>query len=64
MWTDDPVKDFERHDAEQQKWLKKRPKCAWCDEHIQEESAIYFEGENEWMCDSCADSMRRYIDED
>lgn len=64
MWTDDPIKDFERHDAEQVKWPKKRPKCAWCDEHIQEESAIYFSNGDEWLCDSCADSMRRYIDED
>lgn len=64
MWTDDPVRDYERYDAQQENWLKKRPKCAWCGEHIQEESAVYFRNKDEWMCDSCACEMRRYIDED
>lgn len=28
------------HDLEQEKWLRSRPKCEWCKEHIQDENAI------------------------
>lgn len=32
------------HDAEQEKWLRSRPKCEWCKEHIQDEKAIEIDG--------------------
>lgn len=49
--TDDPAADFSRHDAEQEAWLARRPECADCGEHIQDENAYYINGE--WICQSC-----------
>jgi hypothetical protein len=37
-----------RHDAEQARWLEKRPVCCCCGEPIQEEKAFRYEGE--WFC--------------
>ena len=64
MWTDDPYRDFLRDDAEKCDWLNKRPVCAICGEHIQDESAIYFDDVNEWMCDECLNKRRRFIYDD
>lgn len=55
--------DFLEDDAQKEKWLSKRPVCAYCGEHIQDESAIYFDDMNEWMCDECADDRRRFIND-
>ena len=49
--SDDPVQDFNRHEAEQEAWLEKRPECADCGHHIQDESAYYINGE--WICQAC-----------
>lgn len=57
--TDDPIRDFEQHDAEQNMWLEKMPVCADCDEHIQDETAFYINGE--WICENCMDSYRREV---
>lgn len=56
FFTDDPVADFERHDAEQQKLLEKLPVCYCCGEPIQQEKAVKVEGH--WYCDGCLDDMR------
>ena len=56
MYTDDPVADFERHDAKQQKKLERLPVCCCCEEHIQQEKAVYMDGR--WYCDGCLDDMR------
>lgn len=53
--------DFLRDDADKEKWLSKRPVCSWCGEHIQEDSALYFEDTNDWMCKDCQESKRRLI---
>lgn len=45
FYSDDPVRDFERWDAEQNAWLESRPKCAHCHEHIQDEKLMHIEGE-------------------
>lgn len=37
-WTDDPVADFDRYDAEQQ--LDSLPVCECCGEPIQQETAV------------------------
>jgi len=58
-WTDDPIADFNRHDAEQNKWLEQRPVCVDCGEHIQDEEAYYINGE--WICETCMDSYRREV---
>lgn len=59
IFTDDPARDFERYDAEQEARLAKRPVCADCDEHIQEDEAYYINGE--WICERCMDSYRREV---
>lgn len=56
FFTDDPVADFERHDAEQQKLLEKLPVCHRCGDPIQQERAVKLEGH--WYCDACLDDMR------
>lgn len=58
-WTDDPIADFERHDAEQARQLEQLPVCADCDEHIQDETAYYINGE--WICKDCMDSYLREV---
>ena len=63
MWyTDDPVADFSRHDAEQEAQLKKTPVCCYCDEHVQEE--FYFEINGEVICETCMDRFFRKDVED
>ena len=56
MYTDDPVVDFERYDAKQQKKLDRLPKCCSCKEPIQQEKAVHMDGH--WYCDECLDNMR------
>lgn len=36
-YSDDPIRDFERHDAEQTAWLESLPKCEYCGKPIQDE---------------------------
>lgn len=45
FYSDDPVRDFERWDAEQSEWLEKLPKCAHCDHAIQDERLMSIDGE-------------------
>jgi hypothetical protein len=45
VYTDDPIADFHRHDAEQQAELDRLPKCSYCNEPIQEEKLFDIEGE-------------------
>ena len=54
--SNDPIADFERYDAEQQKLLEKLPVCYCCDEPIQQEQAVRIDGF--WYCDGCLDDMR------
>lgn len=37
FYSDDPVSDFLRHDAEQTERLERYPKCDHCGEYIQDE---------------------------
>lgn len=57
IWTDDPVRDFERYDAEQEAWLRARPTCDACKNHIQEE--YYYELEGIRRCGDC---MQKFLD--
>lgn len=60
--TDDPLADFERHDAEQERWLKRRPRCYHCNQHIQDETAYCIN--DEWICDEClVEHYQKYIDD-
>lgn len=61
-FTDDPIADFERYDAEQQAELDKLPVCEYCGEHIQ--SDYYFEIEGVIICEDCLnDNFRKDIED-
>lgn len=62
MWTDDPVADFCKHDAEQEAWLEKRPECCRCGEHIQDEYAVCIN--DEYYCEQCLRDLRVRIGDD
>ena len=51
FYSDDPVADFERHDAEQESELDRLPVCEYCEEPIQDEFGYYIEGA--WYCEKC-----------
>lgn len=57
FYSDDPLKDFERHDAEQcakqQRFIDSCPRCSKCGKPIQEDFA-YFTFAEVWICDDCA----------
>lgn len=58
-WTDNPLADFDRYDAEQNRRLEQRPVCADCEEHIQDETAYYINGE--WICVNCMSAYEREV---
>lgn len=60
--TDDPLADFHRWDAEQQRELNKLPKCAYCDEPIQEDYC--YEINDEPICNACVEAHHRKRTED
>lgn len=45
FYSDDPIADYDRYDAEQNKRLAKLPVCADCDYPIQDEFAYYINGD-------------------
>ena len=57
FYTDDPIADFHRYDAEQQKKLDRLPKCSECGEPIQDE--FCFEVNDELVCDECMHNNHR-----
>lgn len=62
MYTDDPVADFLRHDAEQSKLLESLPECDECGHPIQQEMAVCIHGA--YYCDNCLEEMRVSIGDD
>lgn len=62
MFTDDPLADFNRYDAEQQKMLDKLPRCSECDHPIQDEYCYEINGE--LICDECMfQNHRKAVDD-
>lgn len=55
--SDDPIKDFERYDTEQARQLEKLPRCADCDEPIQDEH--FYLINDECICPDCLESNYR-----
>ena len=53
---------FDRHDAEQEAWLDRRPKCEECGEPIQDE--YLFEIDGNLYCESCVKVLFRKETED
>ena len=65
--TDDPVRDFHRHDAEQEEALKKLPQCCCCekDEYIQDDHYFLIEGDiycEEHMVENFRKDTESYIE--
>ena len=61
-WTDDPIADFNRHEAEQQAELDKLPVCYECGEPIQDEEC--FEINDELICPECLkDNHRKKVED-
>lgn len=61
-WTDDPVADYDRFDAEQTKELERLPRCSECDQPIQGEECWEFNGE--LICEECLNDNHRKSVED
>ena len=59
MYSDDPLMDFERWDAEQAERVTERPCCSYCDEPIQEDSE--FRINDELICEEYMEQFRVYI---
>ena len=61
FYTDDPIADFERHDAYKERSLRRLPVCCMCDEHIQQERAVRINGD--WYCNECLEDCEEDIEE-
>lgn len=59
--TDDPIADALEYDSEFEDWLKTRPVCSECGEHIQEETAIRLSAG--WVCEDCISAGRHFVEE-
>lgn len=62
IFTDDPIADFERNEAEKEEWLMKLPTCSCCGEPIQDEKAVYYN--DQWCCKDCSFDFLEAIMED
>ena len=51
FYTDDPIADFARHDAEQQREMDKLPECNECGQPITDECC--WEINDELICNAC-----------
>lgn len=54
FYTDDPERDFLRHDAKKQRELERLPKCAECGEPIQSERC--YEVDGGLICQDCLEN--------
>ncbi len=60
-YTDNPVADFDRYDAEQAEAEEKLPHCAYCGEPIYDE--YYYEIDGDIVCKDCLDdNFRKWVD--
>lgn len=59
---EDNYSQWLHHEAEQDRWLSKRPVCCRCEQHIQEEKLWDINGE--LYCEICADEEFRKWTED
>lgn len=62
MWTDDPITDFNKWDAEQSDWLERRPHCVNCGEPIQDD--YFYMINDEPVCADCLESDYKKETED
>lgn len=59
FYSDNPVRDAERHQAAQDRRLARLPVCADCDHPIQDERAFYINGE--WICQNCMSTYEKEV---
>ena len=59
-YTDDPAGDWDSYCQEQDDWLKSRPVCCVCKEHIADDH--YFDIGGEKWCQECIDATKEWID--
>lgn len=52
---------YNRHEAEQERWLKKRPVCADCNQHIQDEK--FYLINDEAICPDCMECYAHWTDD-
>ena len=50
-WTDDPIADWDRHCAQEERELARLPRCSECDKPIQEDYAYCIN--DELICEEC-----------
>ena len=62
MRSSNPIADAENYLSKQDEWLSRRPECGICGEHIQQDTAVFYDGE--WICDECLDGFRKPIEEE
>lgn len=61
MCVFDNLDAFNWHDERQERMLSRRPKCFWCDDHIQDEHCYEYEGD--LYCPDCMeDNHPEYMD--
>lgn len=60
--SDDPIADFNRYDAERARLIEQLPKCAWCDEPIQDE--YFYLINDDPVCQDCLDTHFKKAVED
>lgn len=59
---DDVYTQWQSRERRQKAWLRKRPVCAYCEEHIQEDYCYEINGE--CVCSVCLDREFRKATED
>lgn len=62
FFTNDPVADFHRYDAERETELAKLPKCDKCKKRIQDE--YLYEIEGQLLCEGCMKDLYRHDTEE
>lgn len=58
MWTDDPLGDFDRWDAEQERELERLPICCECGNRIEDD--FCYEINDEIICEACMEQYRKF----
>jgi formylmethanofuran dehydrogenase subunit E len=61
FYSDDPIRDYDRYDAQREKQLEDFPRCSECDKYICDD--FYYEFDGEIICEDClCDNHRKSTD--
>lgn len=58
MYSDNPINDYNAHEAYQNRRLGKLPKCEICGEPIQQTKAVCYN--DQWCCEDCEEEFFCY----